>query len=253
MNGDKPKAPDEGNWQFKSDTANANAPQPTQETVSNQATEVSAPTNPAESTPAAAEVAPAPTEKASAVSPAESAPAPAPMASKDAIPSQVISEEGDSLDQPATTEVSWSASEFIAHEKGPLWYLALAGLAIVLVAAVYFLFHDLVAAFAIIFVAIIFGFLAAHKPRVLAYHIGPEGLSIDNKMYAFSDFKSFGVVNEGAFSSITFMPMKRFMPSLSIYYPPEEEETIVDALSNYLPFAPVTHDLVDRLMHRIRL
>lgn len=247
MNGDKPQAPDEGNWQFKSDTADTNAPQPTQETVSNQTTEVPAQPNQAEPTPAAAEPTAAPSDAAA------STPAPAPAGNQDAIPSQVISEEGDSLDAPATTEVSWSASEFIAHEKGPLWYLALAGIAIVLVAAVYFLFHDLVAAFAIIFVAVIFGFLAAHKPRVLAYHIGPEGLSIDNKMYAFSDFKSFGVVNEGAFSSITFMPMKRFMPSLSIYYPPEEEETIVDALSNYLPFAPVTHDLVDRLMHRIRL
>lgn len=250
MNGDKPQAPDEGNWQFKSETANTTAPQPTQETVSNQATEVPAPTNPVEPTPSAVEPTITPTEETPA-SPPESVATP--VVNQDAIPNQVIPEEGDSLDEPAATEVSWSASEFIAHEKSPLWYLALAGLAIVLVAAVYFLFHDMVAAFAIVFVAIIFGFLAAHKPRVLAYHIGPEGLSIDKKMYSFADFKSFGVVNEGAFSSITFMPMKRFMPSLSIYYPPEEEETIVDALSNYLPFAPVTHDLVDRLMHRIRL
>jgi hypothetical protein len=250
MNGDKPQAPDEGSWQFKSETANTTAPQPTQETVSNQATEVPAPTNPVASTPAAVEPTPAPTEETPVSLPEQN---PAPVVNQDAIPNQVIAEEGDSLDEPAATEVSWSASEFIAHEKSPLWYLILAGLAIVLVAAVYFLFHDMVAAFAIIFVAIIFGFLAAHKPRVLAYRIGPEGLSIDKKMYSFGDFKSFGVVNEGAFSSITFMPMKRFMPSLSIYYPPEEEETIVDALSNYLPFAPVTHDLVDRLMHRIRL
>lgn len=250
MNGDKPQAPDEGSWQFKSETANTTAPQPTQETVSDQATEVPAQTNTAEQTPAAVVTPSTPAQDVPAPSPEQ---APAPVINQDAIPNQIIAEEGDSLDQPAATEVSWSASEFIAHEKSPLWYLALAGLAAVLVAAVYFLFHDMVAAFAIIFVAIIFGFLAAHKPRVLAYHIGPEGLSIDNKMYSFGDFKSFGVVNEGAFSSITFMPMKRFMPSLSIYYPPEEEETIVDALSNYLPFAPVTHDLVDRLMHRIRL
>ncbi len=248
MNGDKPQAPEEGNWQFKSETANTTTPPPKQETVSDQAAEVPTPTNQVAQTPAATETAPVPVDE----SPAPVA-TPAPVTNQDAIPDQVIAEEGDSLDTPAATEVSWSASEFIAHEKGALWYLVLAGIAVVLVAAVYFLFHDLVAALAIIFVAVIFGFLAAHKPRVLAYHIGPEGLSIDNKMYSFSDFKSFGVVNEGAFSSITFMPMKRFMPSLSIYYPPEEEETIVDALSNYLPFAPVTHDLVDRLMHRIRL
>ncbi len=221
MNGDKPQAPEEGNWQFKSDTADT-APAPTQETVSDQTTAA----------------APAPV-------------VPAPITAE--IPPQFMAEQGASLDEPESPEVSWSASEFIAHEKSPLWYMGLAAVAAVLVLFVFFLFHDMVASFAIIFVAILFGFLAAHKPRVLNYHVDAAGLTIERKMYSFGEFKSFGVVNEGAFSSITFMPMKRFMPSLSIYYPPENEEDIVNVLSNYLPFAPASHDLVDRLMHRIRL
>lgn len=155
--------------------------------------------------------------------------------------------------QPPVADVTWTASEFIAHEKTSMWYITLAGVTLVVVLAIYFLVHDFVAIAALIAVAIIFGFLAAHKPRVLTYSITPAGLSIDRKTYSFSDFKSYGVINEGAFSNITFMPLKRFMPTLSIYYPPEQESAIVDALSNYLPFAPVTHDLVDRLMHRIRL
>ncbi|MGF7229104.1 MAG: hypothetical protein ACQR33_03915 [Candidatus Saccharibacteria bacterium] len=156
-------------------------------------------------------------------------------------------------ESPEVADVTWTASEFIAHEKSPLWYFSLMGITIVVVAVVYFVLHDFVAIAALIFVAILFGFLAAHKPRVLSYHITPAGLTIDRKTYAFSDFKSYGVINEGAFSSITFIPLKRFMPTLSIYYPPEQEAAIVNALSNYLPFAPATHDLIDRLMHRIRL
>lgn len=249
MNGDKPQAPDGGNWQLKSETAST--PPTPQENVPEQAV-TQQPTQ--ESQPQAQTPAQTPeTAPDSTAVPTTAAAEQAPLPVADAIPTQFMAEEGDSLDTPESDEVSWSASEFIAHEKTPLWYMSLAGVAAVLVLAVFFLFHDMVAAFAIIFVAILFGFLAAHKPRVLNYHIGPAGLTIDRKMYNFAEFKSFGVIDEGAFSSITFMPMKRFMPTLSIYYPPEEEETIVNALSNYLPFAPVSHDLIDRLMHRIRL
>ena len=156
-------------------------------------------------------------------------------------------------DMPQPPEVSWSASEFIAHEKSPLWYAALTAVSVVFAAVIYFLMHDLIAVIAVVFVCILFGFLAAHKPRVLTYYVNAAGITIGQKTYSFSDFKSFGVVNEGAFSNITFMPMKRFMPTLSIYYPPEHEQAIIDVLSNYLPFAPATHDLIDRFMHRIRL
>lgn len=150
-------------------------------------------------------------------------------------------------------EVSWSASEFIAHEKSAMWYVALFGTTIVVVALIYLLTKDIIAVVAIGFVGILFGFLAAHKPRVLNYHLDSQGLTIDQKFYPYSDFKSFGVVQEGAFSSIVFMPMKRFMPTLTVYYPPENEDQIVNALSQYMPFAPAAHDLVDKMMRRIRL
>ena len=156
----------------------------------------------------------------------------------------------ETINQP---EVTWSASEFIAHEKSLLWYVALTGGAFLVAAIVYLLTKDVVAVVALVFVAALFGVLGAHKPRVLNYHVDAGGLTIDRKFYPFSEFKSFGIVNEGAFSSIVFMPMRRFMPTLTIYYPPENENDVVEALTAYLPFAPASHDLIDRLMRRIRL
>lgn len=181
-------------------------------------------------------------------SPQQSPIADAPAAAS--VPAAPVEAVPERIDQP---DVAWSASEFIAHEKSPLWYAALAGGAFLIVGLVYLLTKDVVAVVALASVAILFGILGAHKPRVLSYHVDAGGLTIDQKFYPYSEFKSFGVVNEGAFSSIVFMPMRRFMPTLTIYYPPENEEDVVDALSAYLPFAPASHDLIDRMMRRIRL
>lgn len=151
-----------------------------------------------------------------------------------------------------THHVEWTASEYVAHEKGLMWYVALLGGVVALTVVVYLLTKDLIAVVMIGLVAILFAILAARKPRVLHYEVGPQGVSIGGKMYPYADFKSFGVVTQGAFSSIVLMPLKRLMPALSVYYPPEEEQKIVEALSDYLPFAPVTPDFIDRTMFRIR-
>jgi len=117
----------------------------------------------------------------------------------------------------------------------------------------YFVIHDMVAVVAIILIAIIFGIMATHKPRVLSYHIGPEGVTVGNRTFTFAEFKHFGVIHEEAFSNITLIPTGRFAPTLSIYYPPEQEEQIVGVLSQYMPFAPVQYDGLDRFLRRIRL
>ena len=148
-------------------------------------------------------------------------------------------------------EVSWTASEFIAHDKSPMWYMVLGTVIVVLMALAYFIFHDMIAAIFIIFLGVIFGALASHKPRVLEYRIDPSGVHIGPKVYSYDQFKSFGIVQEGAFSNITLMPLKRFSPSLTVYYPPEEEDVIVAAMADYLPMANIPNDAIDRFLRTI--
>jgi hypothetical protein len=149
-------------------------------------------------------------------------------------------------------EVEWTASEFVAHNKGLEWYAALGVGAVVLAALIYVLTHDTVSAIIIVFVALLLGIAATRKPRVLHYQVNDHGLGIGQKFYPYSEFKSFAVMEEGAFSSITFLPLKRFMPPISIYYAPEDEERIVQVLAFYLPMEMRTHDAIDRLIRRIR-
>ncbi|HJP96860.1 MAG TPA: hypothetical protein VJ843_05845 [Candidatus Saccharimonadales bacterium] len=151
----------------------------------------------------------------------------------------------------AQAEVNWTASEFIAHDKSSTWYMVLAAVIVVLMALSYFLFHDVIATISIVFLGVIFGALASHKPRVLEYRIDPSGVHIGPKVYQYDQFKSFGVVREGAFSNVTLMPLRRFSPSLTVYYPPEDEEAIVNAMADYLPMADVPNDAIDRFLRTI--
>jgi len=159
----------------------------------------------------------------------------------------------NSFEQAPLPEVHWTASEFIAHEKSPLWYLSLAGISAILIAFAVFVVHDVVAVVSIFLIAILFGAVASHKPRTLQYTIDGNGITMGKKVFSYGEFKSFGVVKEEAFSNITLTPLKRFSPPLSIYYPPEEEENIVQVLAAYLPVAPVQSDMIDSLLRRIRL
>lgn len=153
---------------------------------------------------------------------------------------------------PDTEEVNWTASEFIQHEKSFNWYLALAASVLFFTALVYLVTRDKITSGIIIVAALFFGIYAARKPRTLNYRLGAAGLMVGEKYYDFSQFRSYVMLHEGAFNSVSFMPLKRFMPVLTIYYSPEDEQKIVQLLSLRLPVENRGKDVIDRFLHRIR-
>lgn len=149
-------------------------------------------------------------------------------------------------------EITWTASEFVAHEKSAGWY-GLLGLAAVAVAAlVYLITRDYVSVSVVVVGAVVLGFYGATKPRQLEYRLDQQGLSIGAKRYTYNEFRSFAVVPEQAFSSIIFMPLKRFAVPIAIYYAPDDEERILGLLADRLPFEEAPRDAVGNLMRRIR-
>ena len=100
--------------------------------------------------------------------------------------------------------------------------------------------------------AVLFGYMAAQKPRTLKYVIDSRGVTIGTKQYPYSMFKTFSVLTDTALHSVQLLPLKRFMPPLSLYYPPDQEDQIVETLVRFLPFATAKNDPFDRLMTRIR-
>lgn len=163
--------------------------------------------------------------------------------------------ENETSIQPANgphETVTWTASEYIAHEKNGSWYVLL-GLAVFgFAGAVYLITDEVVSTVVILIMGAAFGSFAARKPQELNYVLDNTALSIGGKPYPYAHFKSFTVIDEGAISSIMLMPLKRFMPPLSVYYDPSDEDKITDALAAYLPYEDRKQDPVDRLMRKVR-
>jgi hypothetical protein len=158
----------------------------------------------------------------------------------------------DQQDEDYAGEISWTASEFISHQKDSSWYIGLGAATGISCVAIYLLTRDRITVVMVLVAAIMFGIFASRQPRVMNYRLDEEGLMIGNKHYGYNNFKSFAVQQEGAINSIFLLPLQRFMPGISIYYPPEEEQRILGTISNYLPHETRTPDVIDRLMRKVR-
>lgn len=156
----------------------------------------------------------------------------------------VVTEERDSIE--------WTASEYIAHEKNAGWYVQVMLAAIIIAAVVYLITRDVVSTVVIIFAGIVFAVAAARKPKVVAYRVDHGGLTIGQRYYPFNQFKSFAVMQEGPLAKLVFMPLKRFMPTVDIYVPPENGEAIMQAVSGALPLETRKQGLAETFAHRIR-
>lgn len=148
--------------------------------------------------------------------------------------------------------IDWTASEFIEHEKSASWYGAVSILGIAGIAAVYFITQDLFSVVALFLFGIAFLALGARKPKVLSYSLNDNGIQIGERFYGFDQFRSFAVIDEGSLHSISLLPIKRFMPELSIYFAPDDEDKIVDFLGHRLPFEERKQAMVDQFMRKIR-
>lgn len=155
--------------------------------------------------------------------------------------------------QPADSKaVTWTASEYIHHQKGVGWYAAVGLFAAGASMLVYLLTKDMIATVTIPVAALLFAVSGKIRPRVRTYTLDGRGLHIGSALHPYSSFKSFSFVQEGALTNITFMPLKRFMPQTTIYFAPEDQQKIFEVLSSHLPYQEDNGTAIDRLMHRIR-
>jgi hypothetical protein len=149
-------------------------------------------------------------------------------------------------------EASWSASEFVDHNKNINWYIGLGGITLLLDIILYFWTHDFVSIIAVTAMAALLGVMASRKPRVLNYRLDTAGLTIGSTFHPYGEFKSFALMDDGALQSITFLPLKRFMPPLSVFYAAEDQDRITQVLAQYLPMEMRQRDAIDKFSRRIR-
>lgn len=149
-------------------------------------------------------------------------------------------------------EITWSASEYIAHEKDVRWYalffLAVAGI----VGLIYLITRDIFSSIVVFALAAFVAYSAGRKPHIITYKLDRHGLTIGDKFRPYSDFRSFAILQEEAFSTITMLPLRRFAVPISLYYDPKDEDAIITIISQHVPIEKGHHDPIDNLTRRIR-
>lgn len=162
-------------------------------------------------------------------------------------------EEYDDEEIDLTEPVKWEASEYIHQEKDAKWFILFAVVIAAFMAIAVLLMQSWTFAVLLVVIAIMVVVLAKRPPRVMEYALSNEGLHIGQTLHKFSDFKSFGIIRDGEEFSVMLIPRRRLQPGITVYFPEEAGEDIVDALGSRLPMKDLNLDVVDRLVRKLRL
>lgn len=177
-------------------------------------------------------------------------------AAVDAVPlrAEIDDDEQDAPPQQSAAEpVRWQAQEYIQHDKGLLWFIAFAVAFIVLMIVAIFFIQSITFNILVPVMAVALFVYVNRPPRVMDYTLSRKGLHINDILYPFSDFKGFGVIHDGKEFSVLLLPVKRFKPGVSVYFPEESGEAIVDVLGTRLPMQELHLDFVDRIIRKLRI
>ena len=150
--------------------------------------------------------------------------------------------------------VHWTAHEYIHIEKNGLWYILFFLVVLALVALDIFLLKSYTFSALVIVMAVALIIYTRRPPREIQYTLSENhGLYVGERLYSFEEFKSFGLLKDGEHHSIMLIPTKRFAPGVSVYFPEESGEEIVDILGSRLPMKELKLDFIDNVVRRLRL
>lgn len=155
--------------------------------------------------------------------------------------------------QPEQEPVQWQAPEYLHHEKNPLWFIAFGIVVIALTAAAIFLMKSWTFALLIPVMAVALVAYSHRPPRTMDYVLSGKGLYINDTLHPFAEFKSFGVIHDDHEYSVVLIPVRRFRPSLSVYFPEDKGEALVDLLGVRLPMQPLKLDAFDKIVRLLGL
>jgi len=197
--------------------------------------------------------APGPVPPQPAATPTVAVPVEQPIAPAVADSMVAPSAEQEDYDASDDQPVTWVAHEYIHQEKGTTWFIIFAIVIVVFLAISIFLMKSWSFAALLAVITVVVIVYSRRPPRELTYALNDDGLLIDQKLHRFEDFKSFGVIRDGEEFSVMLIPTQRFQPGVTVYFPEEAGEDIVDMLGSRLPMKDLKLDAVDRLVRLLRL
>jgi hypothetical protein len=155
---------------------------------------------------------------------------------------------------PTDTPVTWTAQEYVHIDKSPMWFVVFVLIVLALIALDVFLLKSYTFSVLVVVMAVAVIIYTRRPPRTLTYALSAQqGLYVGERLYIFDEFKSFGLIKDGEHNSIMLMPRKRFSPGVSVYFPEDAGEQIVDILGQRLPMEELKLDVIDIVVRKLRL
>lgn len=159
-----------------------------------------------------------------------------------------------SKNQAADAPVTWTAQEYVHIDKSPMWFIIFAVVVFGLVAIDVFFLKSWTFSALVIVMAVAMIIYIRRPPRNLTYALSlKQGLYIGEKLHHFDEFKAFGLIQDGEHNSIMLIPTKRFAAGVSVYFPEDAGEDIVDILGQRLPMEELKLDVIDVIVRKLRL
>jgi hypothetical protein len=184
------------------------------------------------------------------------------VAAADANPTDPLPDDEVKISEPHREEIKtkagdveaihWTASEAIDHQRGFWWYFVVSLIAALIVGLSIWLKQWTTGGLALIILVTII-FIGRKPVRQINYTLTGEGLFVEDKLRPYSEFRAFGVRQDGPLWSIVLIPVKRFGMSTTMFITEDQGEKIVDAIGRVLPMENVQPDLVDRVIRRLKL
>lgn len=166
---------------------------------------------------------------------------------------QPVSSEAAPATAPEMTPVRWEATEYIHRDKNATWFVVFAVVVVALMAVAIFVMKTWSFAILIPVMAAALIVYSRRPPRVLNYTLSRQGLHVNDKLYPLNQFKAFSLIHGDDEHSIMLIPVKRLYPGVTIYFPEDAGEAIVDLLAARLPMQEAHLDVIDRIIRKLRL
>lgn len=152
-----------------------------------------------------------------------------------------------------TVLIRWEAPEYAHHERSLGWFIIFGVVTLLLAVAAILIIKSITFAILVPVMAVALFIYTQHAPEVLRYTLSRKGLHINDKLFPYSQFKSFGIVEHNGMHSAVLVPRKRFQLGQTVYFPAEVGEQLVDMLAARLPMKELEPDALDRLLARLHL
>lgn len=155
-------------------------------------------------------------------------------------------------EQPEADVVHWQASEYIHHEKSAVWFTVFGVVVVAMIAIAWLLLKSPSFAVVIVVMAVAVVALTFRPPHTMSYTLSTKGLYINDTLHNFSEFRGFALIQDHGENSIMMLPVRRFQPGITVYFPADKGEEIVDMLGVRLPMEERKLDPIDKLVHMLR-